>query len=655
MNKQILGIACLAAFVVLFFSPYLFIGASLYDVDLRHFQSPVKWFLFKNSADVIFPLWAEGISCGYPIHAYGEGGLLYPFNWLVYPFLNIPIAHDITIIIHLVLAGTGIFLLSRNYHSETMASVISAVVYMFSGYMCVHMGHLNSIQVTAWIPWAFLSLDINRYSMRPSSVFWLGLCIAMMFLAGRTQLAFYAWVALAIRAIMRSLRRPRSFSHLLVFGAGTVLGLALAAVQILPTLELVSYSDRIHGLEYRHQLAGTVSFHQLLWIVAPLWQKDDIYNVSAESIGYIGMAAGLLLLLSSSNFRSRSYRGWVVLFFLTLLFSMGQSFPLNAFIYQMPGFAYFRSPARWLGLMTFAASMLVGYGAENMMRWVRGERNKGLLAGLILLTVFCDLYYFTRPVVSFLDREAQNAVPNAVPILKKGGRYIALDTVPIFKPEIERLRISPEKLPLYFSARETLNENLGMLYGLKSVASYTGLHLKWNDEALFPMTPERLSEMNCEFIICRDPLKIPPLREIYRNTFFHIYRNGDVQPRVRLVASMIQNGADGFISKGSIKGSSRFVDQGDAQHFKIEIQAEESGYLILADSFYPGWKALIEGKAVEIRRTNGWMRAIPLPAGRSIVTFVYRPASFTWGLAVSCAAVLFLLIFMAMRRYIISQ
>lgn len=73
---------------------------------------------------------------------------------------------------------------------------------------------------------------------------------------------------------------------------------------------------------------------------------------------------------------------------------------------------------------------------------------------------------------------------------------------------------------------------------------------------------------------------------------------------------------------------------------RVEIRAEtdRAGYLVLADTFFPGWKAFVGEEEAEIYRANYVQRAVHLEPGRHQVEFVYRPASFRIGAAVAAAA-----------------
>jgi len=85
----------------------------------------------------------------------------------------------------------------------------------------------------------------------------------------------------------------------------------------------------------------------------------------------------------------------------------------------------------------------------------------------------------------------------------------------------------------------------------------------------------------------------------------------------------------------------------------IRAVLERPGYLVLADTWYPGWHATVDGRAVPLLRANYAFRALWLEAGEHVVEMVYRPASLRWGAAFSLATVAgagAALLFLAWRR-----
>jgi Bacterial membrane protein YfhO len=85
----------------------------------------------------------------------------------------------------------------------------------------------------------------------------------------------------------------------------------------------------------------------------------------------------------------------------------------------------------------------------------------------------------------------------------------------------------------------------------------------------------------------------------------------------------------------------------------IEASLDRPGMLVLADSFYPGWNAYVNGRQEKIYRANLFFRAVHLSAGTHIVEFRYEPRSFAIGSAISIITLLTILvvtIFLHLRR-----
>jgi uncharacterized membrane protein YfhO len=70
----------------------------------------------------------------------------------------------------------------------------------------------------------------------------------------------------------------------------------------------------------------------------------------------------------------------------------------------------------------------------------------------------------------------------------------------------------------------------------------------------------------------------------------------------------------------------------------VQVQAEQPGWLVLADTWYPGWQVQVDGQPANLLRANYLFRAVALPAGAHAVSFTYRPLSFWVGLGISLLA-----------------
>ncbi len=79
-------------------------------------------------------------------------------------------------------------------------------------------------------------------------------------------------------------------------------------------------------------------------------------------------------------------------------------------------------------------------------------------------------------------------------------------------------------------------------------------------------------------------------------------------------------------------------------HISIDTNSDQNGYLVVLDSFYPGWKAFVDGVETKIHRTNYDFRGIMLPQGNHKVEFIYRPNSLLIGAIVSTISIIIILL-----------
>jgi hypothetical protein len=67
----------------------------------------------------------------------------------------------------------------------------------------------------------------------------------------------------------------------------------------------------------------------------------------------------------------------------------------------------------------------------------------------------------------------------------------------------------------------------------------------------------------------------------------------------------------------------------------LQVSVNDEAVLVLADSYYPGWKAFLDGKETRILRANYFYRGVVVPRGNHLIEFRYEPLFFKIGLIVS--------------------
>ena len=153
-----------------------------------------------------------------------------------------------------------------------------------------------------------------------------------------------------------------------------------------------------------------------------------------------------------------------------------------------------------------------------------------------------------------------------------------------------------------------------------------------------------------------------------------IHRNGGALPRARLVgnpvyADDLQKAAESVFRLGdklrnrvvvedptrplpdgaTVSGTARIVED-LPEKVVIDTDAAMPSYLVLSDTFDPGWSASLDNRPVPIRPAYLAFRAVYLPEGSHTVVFTYRPAGFVMGLALTgCGIVLGLVLWLLPR------
>jgi len=91
--------------------------------------------------------------------------------------------------------------------------------------------------------------------------------------------------------------------------------------------------------------------------------------------------------------------------------------------------------------------------------------------------------------------------------------------------------------------------------------------------------------------------------------------------------------------RSSSSGKIAFVRDKD-EELVLSTDSAKAELMVLSDTYYPGWKAYIDGASVAIYKANVFNRAIFVPVGQHTISFKYQPTSFYLGLAASLLSLL---------------
>ncbi len=331
--------------------------------------------------------------------------------------------------------------------------------------------------------------------------------------------------------------------------------------------------------------------------------------------------------------------------------------------------------------------------------------SEGLLAAGLLLAAALCLAAAGRPripkiavtvfvlLLLLMDLMLQQSrlAPLSTPLLHRDPSPI----VKVFSGESEPFRITsvnrdramlgmkkpPTGVEGYRWAVKSLFPNTGLRYRLYSEEGGGSVLLKdyENQAERFGKARlmDNLSFWNVKYVLSLgeitspsfEPLPVPNLDPPVR-----LYRNRDVLPRAwvvprarrfvhreRILSYMTEGGFDPR-QEVLLEGRADNVEaieaglwrcaivRQDPNEILIDVSTEKGGYLVLSETFYPGWRVRVDGSEHQLLRANYAMRAVRLEPGTHRVRFVYRPLSVWLGAAISFGTLLGLFVLLTLRR-----
>lgn len=392
---------------------------------------PYRVLVARVILDGHLPLWNPYIFGGMPLHAAAQGGVLFPLNWL---FLAPPAlaAINLVVIMAYALAGVGAYLYARQTGVCVFGACVTGLVWQWSGFLIGQIGHTNIVQAASLLPWLLWAIDVYADSGRRSRALIIAALIALQVFAGHPQTIVFSILLAVAYALYAALtardnrRRRLYFQSLILMPAG----LALAAVQLLPTMELTRHSVRA-AATYEFFSSYSLPPELLTLFVAPYLYGGGDGNLFraeyvgaefyGEYIGYVGLATLALAFVALFIKPDRLTRFWGVALLGSLALALGGFLPFDLYrlVYYVPVLNLFRTPARHLMEVDFALAVLAGRAISVITRTRHETRTLvvTLIVALSLLALSILTVTWLRPLDFRLGRTAASVTPLRAPEL----------------------------------------------------------------------------------------------------------------------------------------------------------------------------------------------------------------------------------------------
>ena len=410
-KRDALSFALLVISCLFVFREIMFQGHLLFGTDFFSFYLGMKQFLYDEiHLHHSIPYWNPYVFGGIPFWAHFESTIFYPLDILFW-FMAPERAYGYTVFLHVYLAGAFMHLFSRSLGIRPAGAFVSALCFMFSGMMMatIYDGQMFRVQAFTWLPLILFFVARALSSNRPllngalAGLFW-----GIQTMSGAPQDALYTLITAFLLVLFMwgwDLRNPYSvLKPAKILGSLFVVGLGIAAVQIIPSYEFVKESVR--GAIHHYALLTMGSYPPeglITWLLPHFygrfaannyWVSDVPWSVPLYNL-YVGVLP--LFLLVFIPFRESESRRTIVFAFslaaISFLLALGSNTPMYKFIVMVPGFDKIRAPAKIIILWVLALALLTGKGLDGLFGCSKASlrRRLGLVLGAGLTILAFDI------------------------------------------------------------------------------------------------------------------------------------------------------------------------------------------------------------------------------------------------------------------------
>ncbi len=332
-----------------------------------------------------FPLWQPWIFSGMPTaEAFTFISQLYfPAIILNVLFIKGLFAQ----LIHLLFSGIGGYVLLRSLNRSYYSAFLGGSAFMLTPYMLtmVVFGHGSQMMTAAYLPWImWMTIKV----MKKPKICHMGiLAILMGFQLQRAhaQIAYYTWMLVGAYVLYMLIinikhveKRNNTFLGLGGFASAAILGIGIALLIYLPSIEYTPFSVRGGGVgggaDYNYATGWSFHPKEILTFFLPSafgfgGQTYWGFMPFTDYPNYMGI---IVLLLATYGFISHRKEplSWFLAgtAFLALLISFGKHFSIvYDFFYDIfPFFNKFRVPAMILILVQFNTAILAAFGLDAL-------------------------------------------------------------------------------------------------------------------------------------------------------------------------------------------------------------------------------------------------------------------------------------------------
>ncbi len=432
-HRNLLSLAVLLLCTVVFFNGFLFRSQAFMATEILEsdplfkgvFPSNAQNFQMGDITALVYPreqfynhalhegkirLWNPHLFCGFPYLTDGRTGMFYPPRIVFHSFFNVETSLSLLMILHIFMAGAGMFFLARSFNYSHRASLLASLIWAFSGTASCWLEFTEVLYISSYFPWILLFLRKSFLQKNLYMAMVAGVLLGLYHLVAQFQFSLYLMFFILAYIIYSLIIRETEWRgvFLSMLTAGLFAG-GISAVQMMPTIQMLGEAQRV-TFTWKEMVNGySVPF----WSLPLLFICPDILGNPAlglhffprgevlyhEICFYTGIISIPLAVAAAAGGSRFSKFLWLVIIISWLCAS--------ATIFYYPIFKWFpflnrMIPGRVIYLVTFAMTLLATEGLDAVVKSERSRKAFAVTSGILL--VFYGLLFALTLLLQYNPR-----------------------------------------------------------------------------------------------------------------------------------------------------------------------------------------------------------------------------------------------------------
>jgi len=666
-----------------------------------------KWWYAQKLHAFELPLWSAQIGNGFPILGEGQTGIFFLPNILIFGLIkDAAFAYNIILTFVPIIMASGMYLWFSLLGIPWSLALLGSLTMGLSGFTLFHLQHISLLQGFSLIP-LLLAATYGMTGDKPKV--WMGIFILTLsqqittgfvqavFIGGLASFSYYLFLIGKFRSRWR---------YLFHYALSVIGGIAVAAIQFIPSLEFfgqIASWERNNpnwSMQYSFPIKFLLTFIHPFLIgnpaVATYKGSTDPGSIYWENIGYIGIGPLCLLLITlfSKRFRKKSifFLGVVVVAFLLML---GKFSPFY-FIFNFFPFTLFRVPSRFIYLFSLGILLSAILTSKEIIK--KGSMlTKIVIYGLwisnlmVLFPIWVNYHalktpseiHSKPPITTTIDTPSFIYRYNVGDSQRK--RYFTYGWKDMGKYDFYKNSLMPntntfwqytiaDAYPSRYLKRSAILD--GLLLSSISDDYISTATLSATTKNILGLTPtnwiiteehidsggsyrlkESINDNEVSLYLYQIPNSTPlaffpsqwyicptisDMVKVLNNTTFSPNSSVLLEKSIELVPTKDNTNNNNSLKNPTIINST----QSDSRiRFSVQNVHTDSLFVVLT-TYYPGWKAKVDGKPTNILPVNIKSMGIIVPKGTSTIEFYYFPESIIYGALISTITFLGISVFL---------